>query len=215
MTSILIIDDHQIVTNAVKLLIIENIEDVNIFKAADFPSAIDTLVCQKKIDLIVLDIGIPGGRDHLMIEEIRKIHANVPILIFSANDESSFAAQYLRSGANGFVSKAADEEDLLAAIKIVLSGGKYISPHMQQLILEEFIENKPAQNEASTDYRNLLTAREYDVFLLLLKGKWTKEIADELQIKLSTVSAHKTRIFEKFQVDNVIDLFKKVQKNPI
>jgi two-component system invasion response regulator UvrY len=213
MTSILIIDDHQIVTNAVRLLIVENIKDVNIFKAADFPSAIDTLLSQKQIDLIVLDIGIPGGRDQLMIEEIRRIHSNVPILIFSANDESSFAAQYLRSGANGFVSKAADEEDLLAAIKIVLSGGKYISPHMQQLIIEEFIENKPAQNEASTDYRNLLTAREYDVLLLLLKGRWTKEIANELQIKLSTVSAHKTRIFEKFQVDNVIDLFKKVEKN--
>ena len=215
MTSVLIIDDHQIVANAVKLLIIENITDVNIFKAADFPSAIDTLLSQEKIDLIILDIGIPGGRDHLMIEEIRKIHANVPILIFSANDESSFAKQYLRSGANGFVSKGADEEDLLAAIKIALSGGKYISPHMQQLILEEFIGNKAAQNEASTDYRNSLTAREYDVMLLLLKGKWTKEIADELQIKLSTVSAHKSRIFEKFQVDNVIDLFKKVEKNPL
>lgn len=215
MTSILIIDDHQIVTNAVKLLIVENIEDVNVFKAANFPNAIETLLCQKKIDLIVLDIGIPGGRDHLMIEEIRRIHSNVPILIFSANDESSFAAQYLRSGANGFVSKAADEEDLLAAIKIVLSGGKYISPHMQQLIIDEFIENKPAQNKESTDYRNLVTAREYEVLLLLLKGKWTKEIAGELRIKLSTVSAHKTRIFEKFQVDNVIDLFKKVEKNPL
>ena len=213
MTNILIIDDHKIVTNAVRLLIIENIKDVNIFKAVDYPSAIDTLLGQKKIDLVVLDIGIPGGRDHLMIQEIRGIHANVPILIFSANDESFFAKQYLRSGANGFVSKGADEDDLLDAIKIVLSGGKYISPHMQQLILEEFIENKPAQNEASTDYRNLLTAREYDVMLLLLKGKWTKEIADELQIKLSTVSAHKSRIFEKFQVDNVIDLFKKVEKN--
>ena len=212
MTSILIIDDHKIVTNAVKLLIIENIKDVNIFKAVDYPSAIDTLLGQKKIDLVVLDIGIPGGRDHLMIQEIRGIHANVPILIFSANDESFFAKQYLRSGANGFVSKGADEDDLLDAIKIVLSGGKYISPHMQQLILEEFIENKPAQNEASTDYRNLLTAREYDVMLLLLRGKWTKEIADELQIKLSTVSAHKSRIFEKFKVDNVIDLFKKVEK---
>lgn len=215
MISILVIDDHQIVTNAVRLLIIDNIKDVNVFKAADFPSAIDTLLNQKKIDLIVLDIGIPGGRDHLMIEEIRSIHANVPILIFSANDESSFATKYLRSGANGFVSKGADEEDLLVAIKIVLSGGKYISPHMQQLILEEFIENKPAQNKESNDSRNLLTAREYDVLLLLLKGKWTKEIADELRIKLSTVSAHKARIFEKFQVDNVIDLFKKVEKNPL
>jgi two-component system invasion response regulator UvrY len=212
MTSILIIDDHQIVANAVGLLIIENIEDVTIFKAADFPSAINTLLSQSKIDLIVLDIGIPGGREHLMIEEIRRIHANVPILIFSANDESSFGKQYLRSGANGFVSKGADEEDLLGAIKIALSGEKYVSPHMQQLILEEFIENKPAQNEASADYRNLLTPREYDVFLLLLKGKWTKEIADELNIKLSTISAHKSRIFEKFQVDNVIDLFKKSKK---
>lgn len=215
MINILVIDDHQIVTNAVRLLIIDNIKDVNVFKAADFPSAIDTLLNQKKIDLIVLDIGIPGGRDHLMIDEIRSIHANVPILIFSANDESSFATKYLRSGANGFVSKGADEEDLLVAIKIVLSGGKYISPHMQQLILEEFIENKPAQNKESNDSRNLLTAREYDVLLLLLKGKWTKEIADELRIKLSTVSAHKARIFEKFQVDNVIDLFKKVEKNPL
>lgn len=130
MTSILIIDDHQIVTIAVRLLIIENIKDVNIFKAADFPSALDTLSGQKKIDLIVPDIGIPGGRDHLMIGEIRSIHANVPILIFSANDESFFAKQYLRSGANGFVSKGADEDDLLGAIKIVLSGGKYISLHM-------------------------------------------------------------------------------------
>lgn len=209
MKNILIVDDHQIITIAMKMLILDNIPNSTVVKARNFESAMQIVRKQGQLDMVILDINIPGGKEDLMISDIRSIRSEIPILILSGYEEREYAARFLQAGANGFVSKTAEDFEIVKAIKAVLNGDKYISSIVKQQIVDSFIDNKKSVNA-----RELLTAREHDVMELLLEGKWTKEIADTLRIKLPTVSAHKSRIFEKYEVDNVIDLFRKVNKTP-
>jgi two-component system invasion response regulator UvrY len=211
MNTILIIDDHKIIRGAISRLLTTHFPNVSVLQAETFSNALEIVSKNKKIDMIILDINIPGGKEHQMIKDFRNIQTGVPILIFSAYPEDLYAISFINAGANGFVSKNANEEDIILAIRMIISKGKYASLVVQDQIMNNFFTGK-ALPTTPTTYKDLLTAREYDILQLLLKGKWTKEIASTLKIKLSTVSTHKARIFEKLEVDNVIDLYKKIEK---
>jgi two-component system, NarL family, invasion response regulator UvrY len=210
MKQVLLIDDHKIVTGAIGMMLQGYFHGIAVFKAESFPGALEILSTQHELDMIVLDIDIPGGKEQYMIADIRKTHPRIPILILSGYEEEIYALRFLTAGANGFISKDSSEDDILKAIVTVFNEGKYVSSSIQKKIVQNFFDGK-YETKSSNHYRDILTPRENDVLELLLKGRWTKEIARELRINLSTVSSHKTRIFEKFDVDNSIDLFKKIE----
>jgi DNA-binding NarL/FixJ family response regulator len=206
MKTVLLVEDHSIVRMGVRLLIEDFISNVTIVEAATFNETLKQLQT-RFFDLVILDIKIPGGEGFDMIGKIKDIQSRVNVLVFSSQDEELYALHYFKAGANGYLPKDASNEELEKAITSVLGGGTYISNVIQhQLVSNSLLEKDSKQSPVET-----LSNRELEIMDMLLIGKWTKDIATELNIKESTVSTYKARIFDKLEVTNILELFKKVE----
>ncbi|CAG5017103.1 Response regulator GacA [Dyadobacter sp. CECT 9275] len=207
MKEILIVEDHPIVSMGIEMLIHDNIPETIVHKAATFAQAVE-IVARKKLSLAIMDINIPGGGNAGMIRGLRMKHNTLPILVYTGRDEKTHAVSYIKAGANGFISKSSEEKEMLTAIETVLAKKKYFSNEFWEVVITNFSDNTPLGSNPMES----LTKREIQIMEMLLEGKWTKEIAEELELKVTTISTHKLRIFQKMNVTNVIDLFKKKQQ---
>jgi two-component system invasion response regulator UvrY len=205
----LIIEDHQVVVYALKATIKEEFPLANLFVAETFGKGIEMLT-SNVMDLVILDLDVEGGNSPKMISKIRYIQPAVKILINSGVYEND-GPLYLSEGADGFFSKKDPFQEFILAVKTILSGNRYINSATQALITDSYF-HKP-DTSAYLQKVPVLSARELEIVSLLLAGKWTKEIADILDIKLSTVSTHKSRIFEKLRINSIVELYKKVEKS--
>lgn len=201
---ILIAEDHSTVRMGLKVLLTEMFSQVDIHFAISFQETIK-LVESTQYDLIILDINIEGGNNVKMISSIREFWPQQIVLVYSGYDEQLYALHYIQAGANGFLSKNASDEEHKIAIYSVLNSGKYISNVVQERLLSKVFEKK------SPDPFEHLSSRETQIMLMLAEGKWTKEIATTLNLKLSTISTFKARIFEKLNVTNSVELAKKLE----
>ena len=198
-TRILITDDHLIIQEGLGFLIRGFLPRVTILSANSLES---TLSCLKKqrVDLLILDINIPGGNNFNMIKLIREIQKDIRILLFSAYKEETYGIRYLKTGINGYLEKSASENEIKDAIFEMLLKGKYLSSRMQDQLIGNY-DRVLSENSLSR-----LTNRELEIARLLIVGDGTSEIARKLDLKPSTVSTHKSRIFEKLNVFNVSEL---------
>jgi two-component system invasion response regulator UvrY len=203
---ILIIEDHAIVVTALEMVLMAHFPEALVHKASTFPDGLQILESRCPVDLIILDMEIPGGESYKMIEILRGIQPDVKVLIFTGHEEERHALRFLKAGANGFLSKNAPLEDCGTAVKIVLSDKKYVSEQVQQIITNSLFDKPVNSRNESVK----LTPRENEVLELLLQGKWIKQIAKALNLNPTTVSTHKARIFQKLEVKNIIELFKKL-----
>ena len=201
MLNVLVVDDHRSVRIGIKVMLSEIFPESAVEEAAVFPEALEFL-SQKNYDLVVLDIGIPGGGDIGMIDLLRSRQAKIPILIYSAAEESKNALRFLKAGATGFLSKGAAPEEHIMALKAVAENQRYISSHVNQTLLRSFSEGVPL-SKIHQKYK--LTARETEISNLLMEGKWTNEISNMLGVKSNTVSTMKARIFEKLGAKNLVE----------
>jgi DNA-binding NarL/FixJ family response regulator len=197
---ILIVDDHFIVRSGMSLLLENELDNVQVFGANDFPAALIE-VRKTCFDLVILDINLPGGKKYYMIDDLRELQKSVKILIFSAHEEDIYAFRYIQAGANGYLNKLSDSRTIVKAVKTVLEAGKYISTD----ILDKFIEFSQNKRENSNPLEDL-TQREFEIAELLVRGFGNLEIANELDIKMTTVSTHKLNIFKKTHITNIIEL---------
>lgn len=201
MKKILIVEDHAIVRLGIDYFINDLFDKVLVMQAGSFLEAL-SLVQHNSVDLIILDVSIPDGESTRMIARFRTYQPDVKILAFSGLGEKFYALHYMQAGANGYLSKGASESEYKLAITSVLDTGKYVSEKVQEQICDnENIKTNPLDD---------LSKRELEVMLLLAQGKWTKEIASDLNLKETTVSTYKSRIFEKLKVENIIEMFKKI-----
>ncbi|PWJ59383.1 DNA-binding NarL/FixJ family response regulator [Dyadobacter jejuensis] len=206
MTNVLIVDDQPITWLGMESIVGNVIKEAQFNFASTFDEAVEYCE-QSAYDLILLDLSLPGGLGVEMIGKLRSIQKDVRILICSGRDEITNAPVYIHKGANGFVNKTAPNEQIEEAVRMVLADKRYVSAEVQRNILDRFVDGVAyPSNPIET-----LSPREREILDLLLAGKWTKEISDILGIKFSTVSTHKTRIFDKMQVDNILELSKKVE----
>lgn len=196
---ILIVDDHLVVRTGVSIILEEKIKNVVISTKDNYSETLDFLK-KKKIDLIILDINIPGGRNTAMIEEIKNIQPDTKILIFSVYEEETHACPYIIAGANGYLNKLSDKKMLVNAIDTILKTGNYLTPN----IVSELV--KASTNKTSNDPLEKLSKREREISELLVKGDGNIEIANKLSIQLTTVSTHKNKIFNKLNIKNIVEL---------
>ena len=161
----------------------------------------------KSFDLLILDINIPGGNNLQMIDAVRLRQPGIRILMFSGYDEQLFAINYIQAGADGYLVKYSPEEEIRSAIGAVLNGQKYMSAATK----EQLINMLHSQREPSQNPLSILSGREIEVMYLLTKGIPVARIADMLNLQVTTVSTYKTRIFEKLQISNIVELLEKVK----
>ncbi|WP_254562287.1 response regulator [Dyadobacter diqingensis] len=205
---ILIIEDHDIVALAVKGIVSNIFPGAIITSCTDFSLALLMFDENTPFDLIILDIEVPGSESFNMIDILRKKQSDSRILIFTGYDEKKYAVKFLMAGANGFLSKNSPSKKLEDALRTILNGSIYVSTEIQQMINHQYISGERPEKKANA---SKLSPREKEVLDLILAGKVTKEIASQLDLKLTTVSTHKARIFEKLNVSNLIGLFKLIQ----
>lgn len=206
MKNILIVEDYQIIRLATKILVQDLYREASIHEAGTFGAALAALTARMH-DLVILDIQIPEGQGFEMIAALRAVQKNVPILIFSAIEERIYGIHYLRSGANGFISKSADTDEILAAIRSVSETGRYVSPRIKVELLNQLDKHNYQSDNPLLD----LSAREITIMDMLIEGFWIKEIASKLDLTESSVSTYKARLFEKLQVTTLIEMFQKVR----
>lgn len=209
---ILLIDDHELILWAQVAIIREKLVNAEVYTALAVESGLE-LLQSEPIDLIVLDIDLPGGNGTKMIQTFHAIRGEVRILIHSAMDEEEFATEYLTAGADGFLSKSSPVEKIVDAMLTVLKGEKFLSLKTQKALANTYLRSVTKPEKPRKEV--LITPRESEIINLMLQGLWTKEIAAQLGIGWSTVSTHKQSIFRKLGVANEIQLFKKlVKENP-
>jgi|SRR5690606_9949480 len=203
---ILIVDDHAIVRTGIEFLLRKVIPSVEVFHSRTFDEVLLALR-KEDFDLIILDIDIPGGNSVGMIETIRFKRNGIPILVFTGYNERVYGIPYLQAGASGFLSKDAAEEELSNAISCIEKGKRYVSPDLQQLMVEAVVNNEGAVSGTI----GRLSQREVEVANLLTKGYSTAEISQMLHLQISTVSTFKSRIFTKMGVKNLVELIEKMK----
>ena len=153
----------------------------------------------RKFDLILLGVTQPERSGLDLLPDFRKRCATNRILIVSLLAEEVFAARALRAGASGYILKSTSEEELVRALNVILKGGKYIS----QTFAERLAESFPAMTEK---LHELLSPREFEVFLRISRGSHAKEIATQLSLSVKTISTYHTHIRNKLHVRNDAEL---------
>ena len=206
MKKILIVDDHPIVHTGLANLVENVLGKCIIYNSYTYQEA-SNIVKNNYIDLILLDLNIPGSLGIEVISSFRKIQPGLKILVCSGRDELLHAQHMIRRGANGFLHKNTFETEAEKAVKMVFDNKIYLSQKVQAQFLDGLINNQ----KPIVDPMSILTHREKEILTLLLDGMWIKEIAENLQIKYSTVGTMKARIFEKLKVNSVLELYKIIE----
>ncbi len=196
--NILIADDHAIVRKGLIEILKEEYSSANITEAND-SSEVQEKIKGKVWDFILLDVSMPGRNGVEVLKQLRADGIKAPILMLSMHPEEQYAVRALKAGASGFLNKNSATEELVNAVRKVLSGKKYITSSLAEQLAEGIgnIEKLPHQ---------LLSDREMQVFQLLAAGKTVSEIADEISLSVNTISTYRARVLEKTRFSNNADL---------
>ncbi len=190
-----IVDDHAAVRRGLQTIVQEEFPDAEVFGAADSRAVVE-LVQSHQWDVVLCDINLPGRNGIEVLKEIKFTQPSVPVLMLSMHPEEQFAVRALKAGASGYITKNSEPEDIIAAVRTLLAGRKYIGPSLA----EHLAASISAPSEANPHER--LSNRELEVFLLLASGKEVKEVAAELGLSVKTISTHREHILRKMQLRN-------------
>jgi two-component system invasion response regulator UvrY len=190
MIRVLIVDDHQIVRRGLKEVLADEFSELKVAEADNSRTALE-LVTTEEWDVVLLDINIPGRSGLDVLEEIRRHHSRTPVLVLSGYPEEEFALRALKLGASGYLNKSRASDELLAAVKKALAGGKYVTASLAEKLaaaLGSSVERAPHES---------LSDRELQVLGMIANGKTIKEIAGELALSEKTVGTYRSRISQK------------------
>ena len=191
----LLVDDHSLVRYGLRLLINNEFPDAFIDEAENE----DECLAKIKLfpfDLVLLDLNMPDSDPFNIVQFINQNCPQTKTLIITMSSEESYAYRFFQEGVMGFINKSSPNERLLSAIKLVMSGRKYISENLTRILAE-----KQIKKEINNPF-DLLTKREFQIALGLIGGKTIQEISLSLSISSSTVSTYKGKIYEKLSIAN-------------
>lgn len=200
---VLISDDHRIVREGLKQVLAEAEDIAVVAEATTGDEALDrvrTLCARGALDAVLLDIALPG-RDGLdVLQILRREHPTLPVLMLSTYPERQYAVRCIRLGAAGYLNKSADPDDMVAAVRKVAGGGRYVSPATAEALAASVSGGAPQQGTEA------LSHREYQVFRLLTQGLSVSEIGARLGLAANTVSTYRARVLEKTGARNDVEL---------
>ncbi|MEP6616248.1 MAG: response regulator transcription factor [Ginsengibacter sp.] len=199
MIRILIADDHIIVRKGLKQILLEEFPSAHIKEVSDAEELIDETF-SSKYDVVISDISMPGRSGLDALHQIRESRPKLPVLILSIHPEDQYAIRVLKAGASGYLNKGLAAEELVKAVRKVLSGEKYISGAVADKLAATL------NNSNDKELHSLLSNREFDVLKLLASGKSVKEIAERISLSMTTVSTYRFRIMIKMQMKTNADL---------
>ncbi|MDI6765382.1 MAG: response regulator transcription factor [Bacteroidota bacterium] len=199
MIKILIADDHPLIREGLKKTLKEE-TDMKVVCEAKNGSEVLDLINKNKVDVIVMDLSMPGLSGLETMKELKKQSSDLPVLILSMHPEERFAIRALKAGASGYLTKDNAPQGLAEAIRKVVRGGRYITPSLAEKLSFEIETNCKKQPH------ELLSDREFQIFCLIASGKSIKEISDMLFLSINTVNTYRVRILEKMNMKTNIEI---------
>ena len=199
---VFLIDDHGVLRHGLRMLI-DSQADMHVVGEAERGRGVSALLDNTTADVVVLDISMPDISGVQVAAEIRGSHPNVKIVALSRHAEKAYVQQMLEAGAMGYVRKQTEAAVLLAAIRAVAGGEKYLDPSIAGKLFETH-----GSRTAKKDVGGLhaLTPREREIVTLVAYGHTNKEIAGSLGITVKTVETHKTNIMQKLELTSRADV---------
>ncbi|HEY8893739.1 MAG TPA: response regulator transcription factor [Niastella sp.] len=196
---VLVADDHAIVRKGLKQILLDEYPFGEIEECSNAEELLQK-ASDGKWDVIISDISMPGRSGLEALHQIRLSHPRLPVLILSMHPEEQYAIRALKAGASGYCSKDLAHEELVNAVRRVLTGKKYITPSLAETLATQL------EDEIQTEPYKRLSDREFDVFKLLAAGKSVSEIADILCLSTTTISTYRSRILNKMSFKTNADL---------
>ena len=199
MIRLAIVDDHSIVRAGFREMLANELGISVEFEAASGEEALK-LLREKPCDVLLLDLSLPGQSGIDVLRTVRQHYEQMKVLVLSGFPEERYALPMMRNGANGYLCKDCEREELLKAIRTVAQGRRYISGKIAELLAGSLVgETEAAPHES-------LSERELQVFLRLAKGETVSTIADVLNLSVKTVSTYRSRLLEKLEVSSNAEL---------
>ena len=198
MIRVLIADHQPIVSYGLRMLF-ESSSDIKIVNSVNTKKQLMDYLKKGSIDVVLLSLDFSDSNGITILRNIKKDFNEIRVLIFSSQAENIFAANTIKTGASGYLSKSATTATIKRAILKVFKGGIYVSNAMARKLTFE-------KNKEQTNLYNRLSTREIEVLNLICSGKKNNEMAVELNINPKTISTYKSRLMKKLQVDNIIAL---------
>jgi DNA-binding NarL/FixJ family response regulator len=208
MLRILIADDHPLVRRGLREIIAETPDMVVADEAADGREALSK-AATGDYDVVLLDITMPFNSGVDVLSQLRNERPTLPVLMLSMHPEEQYAVRALRAGASGYVTKESAPEELVAAIRKVSGGGKYVSASLAERLASI------VQGDGEALPHETLSRRESQVMCLIASGKTVSEVARELALSVKTISTYRARILEKLNLRNNAELMRYAIKNQL
>jgi two-component system invasion response regulator UvrY len=193
MIRILIADDHQIVREGLKQILAET-SDMAVVAEANNGQDVLLRLDKQTVDVVMLDISMPGRSGLDILKQLRSDHPKIPVLILSMYSEEQYAMRALRAGASGYLTKDSAPEELIEAIRKIFSGKKYVSVSLAEKLAVYLDEGQ------DKPLHHALSDREYQVMCMIASGKTVKEIALDLNLSVKTISTYRSRILDKMRM---------------
>lgn len=197
MISLLIADDHPLFRGALKGALSAELEQVTLLESQDLEHTLQVLQANADLDLLLLDLHMPGSGDLYGLIRIRSDFPDLPVAVISGNDDVAVIAKVLQAGALGFIPKTSEPRVFANAINAILAGNIWLPAYLQ-----DAVNAQPKPDLAMAQRVAELTPQQYKVLCYLHEGLLNKQIAYELEISEATVKAHITAIFRKLQINN-------------
>jgi DNA-binding NarL/FixJ family response regulator len=205
---ILIADDHHVVRNGLKHVFMDEFMDVRLGEAENAAEVFKKLR-EEDWDMIVLDINMPGRNGLEVLQQMRDEKSKIPVLVMSMHAEEQIALRVLKLGAYGYLSKEVSESEIVRAVHLVLSGRRYITPAVAEMLAEQI--DRP-ENRPQHEY---LSEREYQTMLAMGKGMTISKIAEMLSVSVNTISTYRARILEKMKMKSNAEIIAYVIGNKL
>lgn len=199
MLKTLIVDDHAIVREGLKKILADSSDIEVVAEAADGIQAL-SIVRSQPLDIVVLDISIPGRNGLEVLKIVTQEYPKLPVLMLSIYPEDQYALRALKAGACGYLTKESAPSQLVAAIRKVATGGKYISPSLAERMVFGL------QADAHQNLHEGLSDREFEVLRTLASGKTISQIAEQLNLSVKTVSTYRSRLLDKMKMRSNAEL---------
>jgi DNA-binding NarL/FixJ family response regulator len=193
MIKVLIADDHSVVRQGIRQILRDVPELTAVGEASSGEQTLEKLR-KEEWDLVIMDISMPGRNGLEILKLLQHERPKLPVLVLSMHSEDQFAVRMLKAGAAGYLTKESAPDELVKAIRKIITGGRYVSPSLA----EKLAFNMHPQSDRQP--HEILSDREFQVMRMLAQGKTVKEIGEELTLSVKTISTYRARVLEKLKL---------------
>ena len=203
---VIIADDHVVVRTGLHLIFQE--EGIQIKAEVNNGNDLLKILGQKRFDVAIVDLNMPGKDSISLLLEVRKQHPSLPIVIFTMSQDENLASRLMQFGISAYINKEDDSQEIVRAVKSAAKGEVYLTPRQKNFFSMQYV--KGYDHNIPHDR---LTDREYQIMCLMAKGKSNDEIAQKLLISKNTFSNHRNNILRKMKFSNIAELTTYAIKN--